>query len=633
MPSQIPNFGGSRIAKAALLALAMLFPALVAAQPPGAGPGFTLLDFKTQANINAGQWFKWVYPPVPNNNPNPPAPGGTRRGAVGPFSISYKVDAQFMSNQDPVTKANAQAAVEAAFETWSAGTNGYMRFDEAPWGTVVNLDATFHNFYAGPPLQEWCDNYCPGCTICGPIWPGWGADIDIFTRPNGFQLISNGFTYNMTSGILGFTAIQRSADGIWSVDIYLNESFTWTTNPALARPPASGAARYACNPLADATGLLDEEDAASSELGAAVYDIQTVVLHELGHALGFDHPNEACTKNGAVLDPYTRQFLACNNITPSCVMHGAYNGVKRNLAEPDYGGLAFLYRPRKLGDVDGDDVLTISDAVYAMILFQSPELASPYEVSTLDFVTHNGRIDVDEALMVLYWVLDPFNYIPGTFLEPQGLSAKRSTSTITINATPSPPDCGLAKTFSLTLSVDNPDAISISGWDILISYNPAVFSSPQVTNGTLLPLGSWAGTGSSPGVFRFAKLGFPPGDQSTSGTLGTVTFTVNLQAAALTPATISFPYNQTNLAVVDPINQMIRIYGAAPGDNLSAPTPEAMSYFYDLNADGCVSVEDAYTYAAVPADVSKNGNITDFDRRALNDGIRYREPASLLPAP
>ncbi len=611
--------------------VAMFFSAHAPAQSPGNGPGFSLLDFKTQANINAGQWFKWVYPPVPNNNPNPIAPAGTRRGVIGPFSISYRVDSQFMFNQDPETKASAQAAVEAALQTWSDGTNGYMTFDQAPWGAVVNLDATFHNFYAGPSLQEWCDNYCPGCQICGPIWPGWGADIDVFSRPTGFQLISNGFTYNMTSGILGFTAIQRSADGIWSVDIYLNESFTWTTNPAMARTPPGGSVRYGCDPLDPLDEPIAPADDAATGLGAAVYDIETVVLHELGHALGFDHPNEACSKNGAVLDPYTRQFLACGNVTSSCVMHGAYNGVKRELTDPDSGALAFLYRPRRLGDVDADDVLTISDAVYAMILFQDPAQATPYEVSALDFISYNGRIDVDEALMVLYWVLDPFNYTPGVLLEASTLSPKRSSSTLNVSAQPSPPDCGLSKEFSLTLSVDNPDAISISGWDILITYNPAVFSNPQVTNGTLLPSGSWATTGSSPGVFRFAKLGFPPGDQSATGTLGTVTFDVNLPAAALTPATVNFPYTQISIAVVDPINQMIRIYGSAPGDVLTAPVPEVMSYFYDVDGDSCVNVEDAYAYAAAPVDVSKNGSVSDFDRRALNDGIRFWEPASLLP--
>lgn len=630
MSRTIPNCGTILIA-VTFTVLAMLVCAPAHAQGPGAGPGFTLLDYKTQANINAGQWLKWVYPPVPNNNPNPPAPGGTRRGAVGPFSISYKVDAQFMANQDPVTKANAKAAVDAAVLTWSTGTNGYMRFDEAPWGTVVNLDATFHNFYAGPSFQEWCANFCPGCTVCGPIWPGWGADIDVFSRPTGFQLVSNGFTYNMTSGILGFTAIHRSADGIWSVDIYLNENFTWTTNTALVRTPESGGARYSCDPFADATEPVAGADDVSTELGAAVYDIQTVVLHELGHALGFDHPNEACSRNGAVLDPYSRSFLACGNFTASCVMHGAYNGVKRELDVPDIGGLAFLYRPRKLGDVDADDVLTISDAVYAMILFQDPSQATPYEVSALDFVTHNGRIDIDEVLMVIYWVLDPFNYPPGIVLEAESLSPKRSSSTIALNATPSPPDCGLDKKFSLTLSIENLDFISVSGWDILITYDPAVFSNPTITNGSLLPFGSWGGTGSSPGVFRFAKLGFPPGDQSSTGTLGTVTFDVNLQAAALTPAMITFPYAQTNIAVVDPVNQMIRVYGSAPGDSLTSSTPEAMSYVYDVNADGCVDVEDVYAYALAPVDVTKNGSITDFDRRALNDGVRFGELSTIFP--
>jgi len=624
MAWRVPNFGS------VIAIVGALFSAAIA-QPPGNGPGFALLDQPSPANFAIGSWLKWVFPPVPSNNPNPIAPGGTRYGAVGPFSLKYKIDAQFMANQNAATRAGAGAAVQAAFKTWSEATNGYMKFVEAPWGAVVNLDATFHAFFPGPPLDEWCANYCPGCAPCGPIWPGWGGDIDVFSRPTGFTLTSNGFTYNMTSGILGFTAIHRSADGIWSTEIYLNENFTWTTDPSAARTDPGGVA-YGCHasgaralqPVGD-----ERELKPGSGVGAVttaqVFDIQTVVLHEIGHALGFDHPNEACSRGGIILDPYTRQLLPCGNFSSSAVMHGAYNGVRRVLTDPESGALAFLYRPRKVGDVDADDALTVSDAVSAMSLFENPSAATPYQVSALDFLNRNGRIDVEEISLLLFWVLDPINFSPGMVAETPRFNSDRAVTTITLSGTPAPPDVGLSNIFSLTLNLSNPDQIAMSGWDIILSYNPAVFSNPRLTTGTLLPAGSWSSIGTTPGQVRLAKLGFPPGDQSASGTIGTITFDVNLTAAGIGPTIISFPLLQTNLAVVNPANQTVRLYGSGTGDTFVISTPSAMSYNYDANADNTVNVEDMYTFVFSPIDVNKNSLIDAQDSQHLANGVRFWE--------
>src|SRR5690606_19682017 len=186
--------------------------------------------------------------------PNPhPGPSGSRRGAFRPITMMYAVDSGFMSNQSPETYANAKAAVESALRTWSEATNGYLRFTEAPWPAVLNITNDPVNYpfphFTGPGLSHWCSNYaCPPCQACSSVtlFPGLGAEIDFFTRPTGWQFTSNGFTYTMSSGILGFTAVHRSADGIWIVDTYLNRDFNWTTDPALART-AGAAVKYHCD--------------------------------------------------------------------------------------------------------------------------------------------------------------------------------------------------------------------------------------------------------------------------------------------------------------------------------------------------------------------------------------------------
>ncbi len=436
----------------------------------------------------------------------------------------------------------------------------------------------------------------------------------------------------MTSGILGFTAVHRSADGIWSTEIYLNESFTWTTDASAARTDQGGVP-YGCHasdarapqPIGDDPGLKPGAGGGVAT-AAQVFDIQTVMLHEIGHALGFDHPNEACSRNGVIIDPYTLDLLPCGAISTAAVMHGAYSGVRRELTIPDIGAVSFLYRPRKAGDLDGDDTISISDAAMAMTLFENPSAATPYEVGAMDFLSRNGRIDVEEISLLLFWVLDPINFSPGLVsLESTRFGTDRAATTVTMSGVPDPTDVGLGPTFQLTIDLANPDQVAISGWDLILSYNPAVFSNPRLTTGTLLPAGSWSSIGTTVGEVRLAKLGFPPGDQSTSGTIGTITFDVNLTAAGVGPSTVSFPYLLTNIAVVNPVNQNVRLYGTGAGDTFVINTPTAMSYHYDANTDNAVNVEDIYTFLVSPIDVNKNSAIDAMDSRHLAEGVRFRE--------
>ncbi len=592
--------------------------------------GFVLLDFATGAQISSDNHSRWVHPPVPSHQAAGAPPAGTPRADTGPVTLTYQIEDGFLSNQSAEVQANARGVIEAALKTWSDASNNFVRFVEAAWDTVPNDDAIFHPYYAGPSNDWWCANYCSSCSVCpggteplpDPIelFPGWGADIDFLSRPTGFTLESNGILYQMGAQNLAFAAIHRAGNGIFSVDIYFNEDMSWTTDAGTAFENLGRVLPMcSCKGTVSSTLFAPRSAAGSSR---SIYDLETVALHEIGHALGLDHADQACANSGAIQNPFTFAALTCSDWSSEQVMHGAYSGVKRTLTQPDIGGLAFLYRPQLLGDLNSDDRLTVSDAISALDLVEGVTPASAYDVNVMDFLSRNGKVDVVEASQVIRWVIDPSNTTPGELSDLPPLA--ELPATITLSMVASRWDIGLENTIDIEVRIDNPQMVPLQGWEARILYNESIFSNPQLFDGDVLSGPSFLPPDDGGPGARFTKIGFLNPDASPSGVLGVLRLTVNLAAAEFSPTmeTVDFASGASLVVTTDPNPHD---FGTVNGETLLATPEELLSYFYDADASGTVDAEDLYQISHQPIDVNKDGMADDMDVQMAREGIRSSE--------
>lgn len=594
-------------------------PRLTNAQPCS---GFTLLDFRSQADIALGNYRGW---------------DGYLENE--PIALSYQFDEEFMDFLGPVGRDAAIQAVVNALQSWSNATNGHLTFHPSEWVAVENSDDTEFWQWEGPSFAQWEALGFPLDEL-----PGWGANIDFFTKPVGFSITSGDITYQMTPGILGFAVIYRQGDFIRTADIYLNEAWTWTADPALASeaPHIAGQPlRYACHsasrghaphPGQPRPEPFNPPDAAGL---TPTFDVQTVVLHEVGHALGLDHPNEAPTNNGALIDPYTFQFLGANCWQSAAVMHGDYNGVKRDLHPADIGGMAYLYIPALPGDLNANNELDPGDAFQAIHSLGGGPDPSPYDVNIMDFIERDGVISDLEVATVVQWA---FNDAPVTGNVPPWNPAPLQSLSSSMFLTPvfCPPVMVPGSTVTLTLELENPSRRDIRMWTIEARYDPELMANPRVSDGTLFSGAIWITPEQEPGRIRVARVSLLDHENDPSGTVLSLEFDVLQTPDGAPPKPITAPLELTEarILVSDPV---LHVFGDPDaGETLVLYDPPILFAALDVNGDGRVGTEDWYAFLQSPTDFNGDLRIDSDDEKLFLAYMRQSEVADLtsdIPSP
>ncbi|MBI1730543.1 matrixin family metalloprotease [Candidatus Acetothermia bacterium] len=211
-------------------------------------------------------------------------------------------------DQTKPTKDEVYAAIRRDFDRWASGSP--LKF----------TDVTNQIFAIGDAA-----------------YPGSGAEIDIFAVPHGdlaFRhntLAGNTFVIFSSDKPMGTNGQQLPGRTISSADIYVNTD-----------------AMYFMNPNDPAVQQLQSQ-------GQPLNHLESLIFHEISHAIGLDHPDEFSNRNfDTDTDPNDAMNINCQDplqglqLSPSIAVNaiatsGGSGSYRLSLTPDDLGGRAFLY--------------------------------------------------------------------------------------------------------------------------------------------------------------------------------------------------------------------------------------------------------------------------------------------------
>ncbi|MDK1031777.1 MAG: matrixin family metalloprotease [Planctomycetia bacterium] len=217
-------------------------------------------------------------------------------------SVSYVLDRSDYTQDSGLSQSDITDALRSAFGTWADVASSSLSFTENP-DDGGNYDLTDGPADSGGP--PWFGGYSGDSLDGGANYLYANITFGGWLPNSYFDYLSDGVLGNEPrSDILAVAWTGRvkgplSKKPRWIADIFFNDGWTWTTS-------------------GDLPGTEEFE-----------IDIETVMLHELGHGIGLGHEDDV-----------------------ESVMNSLYAGIERGLYQDDIDGVTSLY-PEKSGGGGG----------------------------------------------------------------------------------------------------------------------------------------------------------------------------------------------------------------------------------------------------------------------------------------